>query len=166
MFEGPCNCSNKVGTPKVATMSALDALQIYNSDDSEDVDVELSQSQPTSKPSPKYAIYDLKFKLEMLKLMRNGDKQPSATEKKFHGSMKQNCKNLQVMMLTTEKSSFLTIIKKCGLGQMFSKLSILGTPASLEYLLYRDSKKTQSWYIVTNSSDLLAVVHQSYFRKS
>ena len=63
-FPGPCYCSNKVDTSKVATLSALDVLQIYNSDDSEDVNVEPSLSQPSSRTSQKCAIFDLKFELE------------------------------------------------------------------------------------------------------
>ena len=63
-FLGPCHCSNKVDTSKVAIMSAVDVVQIYNSDDSEDVDVEPSLSQTTFKTSQKCDIFDLKFKLE------------------------------------------------------------------------------------------------------
>ena len=64
-------------------MSAVDALQIYISDDSEHVIVEPPQSQPTSKLSQRYAIYGLKFKLEMFKLIRASDEQLSSTEKRI-----------------------------------------------------------------------------------
>ena len=81
MFEDRCYCLNKVGISKVATLSALDALQIYNSADSEDVDVEPSQSQPTSKPKKRHAIYGLNFKLETFKLIVDNDEQSSLIQR-------------------------------------------------------------------------------------
>ena len=69
VFEGTCNCSNKVDTSKVETMSALQ----------EHVDVEPSQSQPTSKPSQTHDIDDVKSKLETFKLMRD-DRQLSSEQ--------------------------------------------------------------------------------------
>ena len=64
-------------------MSALNALHVYISDGSEDVDVEPSQSLPTSKQFQKHAIYDLKSKFEMFKLIRDDDVQLASTERKI-----------------------------------------------------------------------------------